>query len=108
MAVAFWVDRHGIVFMHSPLRASPAVPERRMMLWSRWLPSLAAGSLVVLAQGCTAPPPPPLAGSDPANPAAQTKATAYRSNIAPYESRRPVEPKPWTEQNQQIAPTPQP
>jgi len=79
-----------------------------MMLWTRRLASLAAGCLVVLTQGCASTPPLPLAGPDPANPAARAKATAYRSNIAPYESRRPVEPKPWTEQNQQIAPTPQP
>jgi hypothetical protein len=79
-----------------------------MMLWFRRLASLAGVCLVVLAQGCTAQPPLPLAGPDPSNPAARTKTTAYRSNIAPYDSRRPVEPKPWTEQNQQIAPTPQP
>jgi hypothetical protein len=80
-----------------------------MTLLPRRLASL-AGLLVLaaLAHGCTAQPPLPVAGRDPANPAARTKATAYRSDIAPYESRRPVDPKPWQEQNQQVAPPREP
>jgi hypothetical protein len=94
--------------MYSPLGAYPAVLGRRMTPGIRRLARLAGVSvLVALAQGCTAQPL-PLAGPDPANPAARVKATAFRSNIAPYESRRPVEPKPWADQNSQVAPKPQP
>ena len=95
--------------MHSPFRAYTAVFVRLTTPCFRRIASLAGVlALALLAQGCTAQPPLPSAGPDPANPAARTKATAYRSDIAPYESRRPVEPKPWQEQNLGVAPTPPP
>jgi hypothetical protein len=95
--------------MHSPSRAYRAVFGRLTTLIRRQPTRLAwAFALAALAQGCTAQTVPPLAGPDPANPAARAKATAYRSDIAPYESRRSVEPRPWQEQNQQVAPTPKP
>ena len=95
--------------MHSPLRAYPAVVVRRMTPSFRRLTSL-AGVIVIaaLAQGCMTQPPLPLTKSDPAHPSARAKASTYRSDIAPYESRRPVDPKPWVEQNQQVAPAPRP
>ena len=95
--------------MHSPLRARSAVFEWWVTpLVCRLTTLVGVFVLSVFVQGCTAQPPVPLAGRDPANPAARAKAVTYRSDIAPYESRRPVEPKPWTEQNQQVVPTPQP
>jgi hypothetical protein len=59
-----------------------------------------------LATACTAEPPIPVAGADPSDPRARVPATTYRSTVAPYESLRPVEPAPWTQQNQQVAPQP--
>lgn len=53
--------------------------------------------------GCTAPPP-PLAGADPADPAARVAAVGYRSTLSGYRSQRPVEPGSWIEQNQRVAP----
>jgi hypothetical protein len=93
--------------MHSPLRAYPTVVVRRMTPWVRRL-TRPAGVIIIaaLVQGCMTQL--PLTRSDPAHPSARAKGTAYRSDIAPYESRRPVDPKPWVEQNQQVAPAPRP
>ena len=63
---------------------------------------------VVVSACSAAPPPPPLAGADPADPASRVPAASYRSAIGPYASQRPVEPKPWIEQNQTIAPQEKP
>ena len=63
---------------------------------------LAAASL---AFGCAADLPGPT-GPDPSDPRARVPAVGYRSAVAPYESLRPVEPAPWVQQNQQIAPQP--
>jgi hypothetical protein len=70
---------------------------------------LRPGMLFVLAlagllPACTAAPSAPLAGPDPSDPSARVAAVRYRSTTAPYASRRPVEPKPWQEQNIQVAP----
>lgn len=92
--------------MSWPLQAYFAVCERRVMPFLRGLGTLSAVSiLTVLAQACTAPPP-PLVGPDPSDPTVRTKAADYRSTIAPYESQRPVEPKAWQQQNQGGAPAP--
>jgi hypothetical protein len=44
--------------------------------------------------------------SNPADPRAPAPRVGYRSTIAPYKSRRPVEPTPWSERNRRIAPQP--
>jgi hypothetical protein len=54
--------------------------------------------------GCWTAPTAQLAGADPSNPSARTRSVGYRSTVAPYKSQRPVEPKPWLEQNQQVTP----
>ncbi len=46
----------------------------------------------------------PLAGADPADPAAKTAAIGYRSVVAPYASLRPRAPASWREQNDRVAP----
>jgi hypothetical protein len=69
---------------------------------------LAGLVLVALTSACAGPPPAPIAGPDPSDPSARAKAVGYRSTLAPYDSQRPVEPKPWLEQNQQVAPAPRP
>jgi hypothetical protein len=47
----------------------------------------------------------PLAGADPADPAAKVAGVGYRSTIAPYTSLRPTTPSSWREQNDRVAPT---
>jgi hypothetical protein len=61
--------------------------------------------LALLLAGCD-PPAPPLAGSDPSDPGARAPRVGYRSTISPYKRQRPVEPGPWDEQNQRVAPQP--
>jgi hypothetical protein len=68
------------------------------------LRSLLTLPLAAMVAGCWAVPPAPLAGADPSDPSARTRSVEYRSTVAPYKSQRPVEPKPWQEQNQQVTP----
>lgn len=62
----------------------------------------------LLVQGCAATPRSPFLGPDPSNPSARTPPVGYRSTVAPYSSRRPVDPVPWREQNERVAPRPEP
>jgi hypothetical protein len=59
-----------------------------------------------LLGGCTEAPMAPVAGADPSDPGASAPRVGYRSTIAPYKSQRPVDPAPWGEQNQRVAPQP--
>src|SRR4029450_3386848 len=52
------------------------------------------------------PPPPAIAGADPSDPGARAPRVDYRSTLGSYKSQRPVEPGPWGEQNQSVAPQP--
>jgi hypothetical protein len=65
----------------------------------------AALALAWSLTGCM-PATAPLIGADPADPAAKTARTEYRSTIAPYTATRPGEPGPWVEQNRRVAPAP--
>jgi hypothetical protein len=47
-----------------------------------------------------------VAGPDPADPGAGAPRVGYRSTIGSYKSQRPVEPGPWAEQNEPVAPQP--
>ncbi len=82
---------------------SAAARWRSLLLQYR-LPLLLA-AIALTIQGCA--PPQQLgrnaAASDPAAPAA---AVGYRSAFGSYQSRRPVEPMPWRERNEQVAPKP--
>jgi hypothetical protein len=62
----------------------------------------------LLVQGCAATPPAPVAGRNPADPAARVAPVAYRSTVGPYQSQRPREPGPWREQNERVAPQQKP
>jgi hypothetical protein len=70
------------------------------------------GALVILLAldlilaGCTDTPRSPVAGPDPADPGARAPRVDYRSTIGSYKSQRPVDPAPWTEQNERVAPAP--
>ena len=67
--------------------------------------AVVAGPVLLLA-GCTDAPQSPVAGRDPSDPGARAPRVDYRSTIGPYKSRRPVDPAPWTEQNERVTPAP--
>jgi len=59
----------------------------------------------VLLAACSASPLPDLVfGTDPSKPSARSKAVRYTPVTAGTAVYRPVEPKPWLEQNEQVAP----
>ncbi|MCK1275107.1 hypothetical protein IVB46_07660 [Bradyrhizobium sp. 61] len=66
-------------------------------------PLLAATTLIL--SGCM-PATVPVAGADPADPAAKVARASYRSTIAPYTSLRPATPGPWRDRNDAVAPQP--
>ncbi|RXF73176.1 hypothetical protein [Hansschlegelia zhihuaiae] len=61
--------------------------------------SAAAASLLV---GCSTLPPPPIAGSDPSDPATRIPIARYSSVVAGTADHRPVGPKPWVDQNRGV------
>ncbi|MET4204327.1 hypothetical protein [Bradyrhizobium sp. LA6.12] len=66
-------------------------------------PLLAATALIL--SGCM-PATVPVAGADPADPAAKVARVGYRSTITPYTSLRPATPGPWRDRNDAVAPQP--
>jgi hypothetical protein len=71
----------------------------------RHLPrTLAVVMLAGLSPACVGAPPRPLFGQDPSDPSAQAPHAGYRSTIGSYVRQRPVEPGPWREQNERVAP----
>jgi hypothetical protein len=92
--------------MSEHLRARPAAIARLRIPLDRAIRSLTMLALAVSAAGCWTTPPSPVVGPDPSDPRARTPAVGYRSTVQPYESRRPVEPLPWREQNERVAPPP--
>ena len=85
--------------MPSRSRAYPAAFERLTTPFLR-------RACAALAEGCAAPS--PFAGRDPLDPSVHTAPVRHRSTIAPYASRRPADPVPWRQQNEQVAPPPKP
>ena len=72
----------------------------------RWKPKLGlvgATLAALMAGGCTAIPPAPtlVAAADPRAP---VPAARYSSVTAPYTRQLPVEPLPWRERNERVAP----
>jgi hypothetical protein len=63
-------------------------------------------ALAFFTHGCSGAPPAPLTAADPSDPGARAPPVGYRSTIGPYKSQRPVEPAPWGEQNERVAPRP--
>lgn len=68
----------------------------------RIVAALTAGALLTACARVT----PPLAGNDPADPAAKVAAVGYHSTIAPYTSLRPARPSPSRERNDGDEPQP--
>lgn len=62
-------------------------------------------AIAVMLAACTASPPPAIvAGTDPSSTSARAKPVRYSPVTAGTSVYRPVEPKPWLEQNDQVAP----
>jgi hypothetical protein len=66
----------------------------------------ALAGLVLLLAGCADPPRSPATWPDPADPGAPAPRVEYRSTVGAYRSQRPVDPAPWVEQNERVAPAP--
>lgn len=62
--------------------------------------------LGLLSAACTVAPARPINAADPADPEAAVPPARYRSALGTYVSQRPVEPRPWREQNEGVAPRP--
>jgi len=58
-----------------------------------------------LLAGCAAPAV-PIAGANPIEASSPVPRVGYRSTTAGYRSQRPVDPAPWIQQNERIAPNP--
>lgn len=67
----------------------------------------AALVVTLMVAGCSAVPPLPRAAAA-ADADIAVPATRYSSVTAPYTRQRPVEPLPWLDQNQRVAPSAQP
>lgn len=89
-----------LTFLGARIAAACSARGRRVTF--NWL-ILAAITLTL--SGCM-PATAPLAGADPADPAAGVAPVGYRSTIAPYASLRPAMPAPWRERNNSVAPQP--
>lgn len=63
-------------------------------------------AMLALALSSCMPATVPVAGADPADPAAKVARVGYRSTIAPYTSLRPATPGPWRDRNDAVAPQP--
>ncbi len=61
----------------------------------------------LLPAACGGMPATPFAGPDPADPSTRVPAVGYQSTIGSYTRQRPVDPAPWLEQNQRVAPSPE-
>ena len=88
--------------MSVPKRIRSAVPALR----ERAFLPVTAGMLVALLQGCSAMSASPWSGPGPSDPSVPVPPANHRSAIAGYASQRPVEPRPWREQNERVAPAP--
>ena len=78
---------------------------RRPALWRYRLPAVLT-ACALLAQGCTPIPPQPFVGAKASDPNVRVPPVAYRPVLGTYSSQRPVEPAPWRERNDRVAPAP--
>jgi hypothetical protein len=69
------------------------------------VPAAMPVTLALLTFGCAwTPPAPPQAGPDPADASVQVRPVTDTSVTGAYQSFRPVTPRAWREQNEQVAP----
>ena len=71
---------------------------------ARAMPTVGALLLCLLCSACFSTPERPIAGPDPSDPNVRAPSTAYRPVLGGYVRQRPVEPAPWREQNDRVAP----
>lgn len=72
-----------------------------------FVPSASALAFALVAGGCSwTPPTSPFAGPDPADPAVSIRPVTDVGVLGRYVSMRPVDPLPWREQNERVAPQP--
>ena len=62
--------------------------------------------LGLLSAACAVAPAQPVSVADPASAEAPVPPVRHRSALQTYVSQRPVEPAPWREQNERVAPRP--
>jgi hypothetical protein len=68
---------------------------------------LVSAAAALLLGGCSTQLPSPVAGrDDPSNPSAPVPTVRYSSVTAGTADYRPVQPKPWLEQNKGVTPKP--
>ena len=60
-------------------------------------------ALTLLVAACK-PLSTPLAGGDPSDPSVPVPPVRYQSSLGAYGPQRPVNPAPWRQQNEQVAP----
>jgi hypothetical protein len=61
-------------------------------------------ALCLSVAACSAAPERPFSGSDPSDPKASVPLVTYHSTLSGYVSQRPIDPAPWYEQNERVAP----
>lgn len=91
---------HNPVFHAAGGRAAPTLFRIRF--------ALTAAAVSLLIAGCTQTAVAPLAAKDPADPGARVPRVGYRGKLGSYTSQRPVEPSPWRQQNERVAPANKP
>jgi len=92
--------------MGTDFRVDSAGFERRCATQSHKRLMLLAGitAIGVLSASCAPTAPTPFLGPDPSDPSVRVPRVEYRSTIASYRTRRPVEPGPWPKQNEGVNP----
>jgi hypothetical protein len=92
--------------MRTVFRVDSAGFERRRATQSHktWILLAGVTAIAVLSASCAPTLPAAVAGPDPADPNVRVPAVQYRSTIASYRSRRPVEPGPWQKQDESVKP----
>jgi hypothetical protein len=96
------------MFAHARMRPARLGVAGMPSIRARWR-ALALGGAVALLTACSAAPPPaPVAGAHPADPGVRVPPASYRSALGDYRTQRPVEPKPWAEQNERVTPAEKP
>jgi hypothetical protein len=90
------------------MSAKPAAVDERLETSFRKRATLVAGAfaLSLLSAGCVTSADVPHAAADPSVASVRVPAVAYRPVLGGYVSQRPVEPAPWREQNERVAPSP--
>ena len=63
-------------------------------------------SIALLTQGCAPDSSRVFRATDPSDPSVRVPSTGYRPVLGDHSSGRPVEPAPWSQQNDGGAPTP--